>query len=120
MINANRIVPIQNLDTLSLYGTILKLHGVSGIAKLSAVSAGEFSQTTNSATVLCDEPVKTFDFGSAATAGTVYFVAAYDYEGFTLAGAKITTAGETVEPDASTLYTATLSSGTITIAKIGL
>ena len=120
MINANRIVPIQNLDTLSLYGTMLKLHGVSGITKLSAVNPGEFSQTTNSATVLCDEPVKTFDFGSAATAGTVYFVAAYDYEGFTLAGTKTATAGETEEPDASTLYSASLACGTITIAKIGL
>lgn len=120
MINTSRIVPIQNLDVLSLYGTMLKADGVSGIAKLAATNPGEFTQATNSATVLCAEPVKTFNFASTATAGVVYFVAAYDYKGFTLNGVATETAGADVDADASTLYTATLSGGTVTIAKIGL
>lgn len=120
MINANRIVPVQNVDLLTLYGIMLKADGVSGIAKLSATNPGEFTQATNSATVLCDEPVKSFNFAATATAGTVYFVAAYDYKGFSLAGTATETEGADVENDASTLYTATLSGGTVTIAKIGL
>jgi hypothetical protein len=50
----------------------------------------------------------------------IYFVAAYDYEGFSVAGTKVTTSGAEVAPDGSTLYTATLASGAVTIAKVGL
>lgn len=119
MINDNRIVPVTAVDLITLYGLILKVGSVSVTALDAIDTAGDFSQTTNSATVLASEPVKTLDFGSGVTAGTVYFVPAYDYSGFTLAGVATTTAGATVEADGRTLYSATLANGTVTIAKVG-
>jgi hypothetical protein len=121
MINNDRIVPITKIDLLSFYGLVLVLTGgESAPAKLDAIDTeGDFVQNTNSATVLCSEPVKSFNFGSSATAGTVYFIPALDYAGFTKTGATLTIAGATVEADGRTLYSATLSSGTLTFAKIG-
>lgn len=119
MINANRIVPVQSTDLLSLYATALKIVQVS-VSKISASNPGEFTQTTSGSSVFCDEPVKAFDFGESVSSALVYFVAAYDYEGFTVNGSPATTAGVSIEKDGSTLYTATLSSGTLTFAKIGL
>jgi hypothetical protein len=49
----------------------------------------------------------------------VYFIADYDYEGFAVNGTKVTTSGATVDPDGVTLYTATLATGAVTIAKVG-
>lgn len=119
MINANRIVPVQSTDLLSLYATMLKVAQVSA-TKISATNPGEFTQAASGNTVFCDEPVKKFNFGASVTSAMVYFVAAYDYEGFTVNGSPATTAGVSVEKDGSTLYTATLSSGTLTFAKVGL
>mgnify|MGYP006976581177 CR=1 FL=1 len=119
MINANRIVPVQNTDLLSLYATALKIAQVS-VTKISATNPGEFTQTTSGTSVFCDEPVKKLNFGAGVSSALVYFVAAYDYEGFTVNGSPVTTAGVSVEKDSSTLYTATLSSGTLTFAKVGL
>lgn len=117
MINANRIVPVQSTDLLSLYATMLKVAQVS-VTKLSATNPGEFTVATDNTTTMCDEPLKTLNFGSAVSAGKVYFVAAYDFEGFSINGVKTAVTG--VTPDAATLYSATLSSGSITIAKVGL
>ena len=119
MINTNRIVPIMVIDLISMYGLILKVGSVSVTALDSATPDGQFTQSTNSATVLCSEPVKTLDFASGVSAGTVYFVPAYDYAGFSINGTATATAGASVTPDGRTLYTATLSSGTVTIAKVG-
>lgn len=124
MINTNRIVPITATDLITNYGVILAAAtaAASGTAptKLSAGNAaGTFAQSTNSASVLCDEPVKTLTFGSSVTAATVYFVPAYDYKGFDKTGATLTVTG-TVDADGSTLYKATLSTNALTIAKIGL
>ena len=122
MINTDRIVPIQKIDLISMYGLILKLAASTAPTKLDSVTIdGEFSQTTNSATVLCSEPLKSLNFGSDVTAATVYFVPAYDYEGFSINGtaATPTEGSAAVNPDGVTLYTATLSTGTITIAQVG-
>lgn len=118
MINTSRIVPVTNIDLLSLYGLMLKLASIS-VTALDSAGAGKFIQATNSATVIASEPVTSFDFAATATAGTVYFVAASNYKGFTLAGTATETAGADVDPDSATLYSATLSSGTVTIAKVG-
>ena len=118
MINNDRIVPVVKTDLLTLYGTILKIASVSVTALAAADTVGDFEQTTNSATVICSEPVKAFNFGSSVTAGTVYFIPAADFAGFTKTGATLTISG-TVDADGSTLYTATLSSGTVTYAKVG-
>lgn len=118
MINQDRIVPITKTDLLTAYGTMLKIASVSVSALNAADTAGDFEQTTNSATVICSEPVKALNFGSSVTAATVYFVPAYDYKGFTKTSATLTVSGD-VTADGSTLYSATLSTNTLTIAKVG-
>lgn len=125
MINTDRIVPVTAVDLLSLYGLILAQDSNnSGLAKLSADAAGEFQVKTNSAKLIAAEPVKKLDFdatASSVSAGTVYFVAAYDYEGFSIDGTAEAPASGSVDvvKDARTLYKAVLSSGDITITKVG-
>ncbi len=123
MINNDRIVPITAQDLLTMYGTILAAAAAaaSGTAptKIDATdTAGDFTQATNSATVIASEPVKTLTFGSSVTAATVYFVPAYDYAGFAKTGATLTVSGD-VAADGRTLYKATLSTNALTIAKVG-
>ena len=127
MINNDRIVPIQKQDLITMYGTIINLItqsvGEDTIPVLEASTVdGAFSVTgTGDAGVkLANQPVQSLDFASGVTAGTVYFVAAYDFAGITVAGAAATFAegSATVNPDGATLYTATLDSGTVTIAAV--
>lgn len=123
MINTDRIVPITTVDLISMYGLILAAaaaaaSGTAPTALNATDTAGDFAQSTNSATVLCSEPVKAFNFGSSVTAATVYFVPAYDYAGFTKTGATLTVSGD-VAADGRTLYKATLSTNALTIAKVG-
>ena len=119
MINTNRIVPMQATDLLSFISTVCALASVT-VTKIDASEIGKFAVTSNPANaVLCSEPVKAFDFGSSVTAATVYFIADYDFEGFSINGTKQELAGADVEADGRSLFTATLSGGTITIAKIG-
>lgn len=120
MINTNRVVPVTQTDLITLYSVILTLAAATAPEKIAPTDPGVFSQGTNSKHVLCSEPVKSFNFASTATAGTVYFVASHDYEGFSLSGTKTATAGTTVVPDGRTLYKAVLSSGTITVTQVGL
>ena len=117
MINTNRIVPVQKTDLLTLYGNILKIASVS-VTALASTGIGEFEQATNSATVIASEPVKTLNFGSSVTTATVYFIPDADYQGFTKTGATLTVSGK-VDADGVTLYTATLSTNALTIAKVG-
>lgn len=123
MINEDRIVPVTKTDLLSLYGVILKAANVD-VAKLDATGTGTFeiSQALTTDYVLADEPVKSLDIASAVTSASVYFVAAYDFEGFTVGGTSATIASGSadVETDANTLYLAVLADGEITISKVGL
>lgn len=123
MINTDRIVPVQATDLISLYGLILlQDSNNSGLTALDASNIGEFQITSGSNVLIADEPAKVIDIdatASSVSACTVYFVPAYDYEGFTIDGVAVVTAGATVNADGRTLYKATLSSGTITIAKVG-
>ena len=119
MINNDRIVPIQKCDLLSMYGLILTLTEDAAPTKLTADAVGTFTVSTNSATVIANEPVKTLDFASGVTAGTVYVVAAYDFAGFTRDGTATATTGDTIDANDVTLYSATLADSAITIAKIG-
>lgn len=122
MINDERIVPSQEIDLISLYGTILAAAAAaaSGTApeKLAASAPAEFAVSTNSKTYLASEPVKKLTFGSSITASTIYFVPAYDYAGFAKDSATLTVTGD-VEADGHTLYSATLSTNALTISKIG-
>ena len=118
MINNNRIVPVMATDLITLYGTIMTLAGTS-VTAVQADAPGVFALTSGSGNLLAAEPVKTLDFGSGVTSAVLYFVPAYDFAGFTVAGAAVTPSGAAVDADGCTLYTATLSSGAITIAKKG-
>ena len=119
MINSERIVSVTATDLLSLYKTILGAASVS-VTKLDASAPGVFAVTGSgdAGNVSAAEPVKSLDFVSGVTAAVVYFVAAYDYEGFKVAGTAVTTAGAEVVADGATLYTATLGSSTVTIAAV--
>lgn len=123
MINKDRIVPVQATDLLSLYGLILKMDSNNAtLAKLDALDVdGNFKVTSGSAPLLCSQPAETIDIdatASSVSACTVYFVPAYDYKGFTIDGSAVTPTGS-VDADGVTLYKAALSSGAITITKIG-
>ena len=120
MINDKRIVPITKTDLLTMIGTCMVLAGTS-VTAAEASAPGEFSITGsgNVGNKLAAEPVKALNFASGVTAGVVYFVADYNYEGFSVAGTKVTTSGATVDADSCTLYSATLATGAVTIAKVG-
>jgi hypothetical protein len=124
MINTDRIVPVQATDLITLYSVILKQDSNNAtLAKLAADGIGEFQIKSGSAPLLANEPAKVIDIdatASSVSACTVYFVPAYDYEGFTVDGVAVTTAGADVDADGCTLYKAALSSGTITVSKVGL
>lgn len=130
MINNDRIVPIQKIDFISMIGTILRLSGLQEtmqVANFEVLKAndvnGNFSVTGTGALTtpfLANQPVKTCDFADGVTAGVVLFVPAFDYEGFTVAGAAATYAedSETVNPDGITLYIANLQNGSVTINAV--
>lgn len=119
MINSDRIVPVTKTDLITLYGNIMVLAGTS-VAKVD----GEQGVMTVTGTgdvgnKLASEPVKSVNFASGVTAGVVYFIPGYDYVGFSIDGTAVVTAGAEVDVESVNLYTATLSSSTVTIAKVG-
>ena len=124
MINNDRIVPITTVDLISMYGLILlQASANSGLVALTGASVeGDFEVGASAGSVLlANEPVKTVDFASGYTAGTVYFVPAYDYVGFSINGVAVTpeSDGDEVEADGRTLYKAVLATGEVTITKVG-
>ena len=122
MINNDRIVPIQKIDFLSLIGTVLALNNTSYTAIAATDVEGDFEVTGSGAAgnKLASQPVKYLDFKSGVTSGTVYFVAAYDYEGFKVAGTAVTPAAGsvTVKADGITLYKAVLADSAVTITAV--
>ena len=123
MINSNRVVPITRTDLLSAYGTMMKLAGTS-VAKVNATTPGVFAVTGsgNIGNKLASEPVKSLDFASGVTAAVIYFVAASDFEGFSINGVaeEVQAGSAQIVAGSATLYTATLASGDITIAEIAV
>ena len=123
MINNDRIVPVQATDLITLYAVILKQDSNnSTLAKVDAKNAnGDFAITAASTPLLCSEPAKSIDLAAAVTAATVYFVPTYDFVGFSLAGVAEEPAAGSVDIDAdgNTLYKVVLSSGDITVTKVG-
>lgn len=119
MINTDRIVPVMATDLLTLLSEVFAIANVS-VTPLQAKAIAEFEVTTSeSGAQLCAEPLKSLNFASGVTSATVYFIPALDYKGFTVNGAAATMAGVDVVADGSSLYTATLATGTVTIAKVG-
>lgn len=125
MINNDRIVPIQKIDLLSLIGTVLTLGGTSYTVLQPTDIVGDFEVEASGAAgnVLCSQPVKTLDFKSGTTSGTVYFIAGYDFSAITVAGAAATIddsglALDDIQPDGVTLYKAVLGSGEVTLTAV--
>lgn len=120
MINNDRIVPVEATNLIDLYGVILKAASVT-VTKATASKPGIFEIASYSNALICNEPVVSVDYDDAITSGTIYFVPAYDFIGFTCEGAAVTESG-TVDADGCSLYTATISNsgGTVTYAKVGL
>lgn len=120
MINNDRIVPIQRKSLLDMVNFVLTAAGVSHGVITDGIT-GEFTVTGSGdiGNKLANEPVKKLDFASGVTAGVIYFVADFDYDGFYVAGTKVTTTGAEVANDAVTVYTATLSGGGVAIAELG-
>lgn len=125
MINKDRIVPVTKTDLLTLIGTIMALIGTTYTALEPATIDGEFSVTGSGAAgnKLASQPVKSLDFATGVTSGTVYFVAAYDFEGITVAGVAPTWNTGSLETadvatDAATLYKAVLGSSKITLTAV--
>lgn len=122
MVNMNRIVPVKATDLISLYGIILnQAHSDTINALLESTDIGTFSLASATASnYLANEPVVTCDVGADVTT-SIYFVPAYNFEGFTRQGVKFTVAnnGVTIDKDGSTLYKASLSGSTCTYTKAG-
>lgn len=123
MINKDRIIPVQATDLLSLYSVVLKMDSNNAtLAKLDALDVnGNFKVTSGSAPLICSQPVETIDIdatASSVSAATIYFVPAYDYVGFSIDGTAVEVTGD-IEADGASLYVATLSGGSISVAKIG-
>lgn len=120
MINKDRIVPVQATDLITLYALILKQDSNNAtLAKVDAENAeGDFAITAAATPLICSEPAKVIDLAAAVTSATIYFVPTYDFEGITLAGVAAEIAD--VDADGNTLYKAVLSSGSVTVTKVGL
>ena len=122
MVNNDRIVPIQKIDLLSMIGTILTLQSTSFTVLPAGTIEGAFSVTGSGSagTFLANQPVQSLDFADGVTGATVYFVADYDYTGFTVAGTAATMDTDSVDvmPDGVTLYKAVLASGEVTVTAI--
>lgn len=123
MINTNRIVPVTKIDLLTLYSMILlQDSNNSSLAKLAASDTQGNYSVSATGVKLCDQPVKSVNFGSGITSATIYFVAGFDYEGFTKTSntLSITSPSGGVQKDGHTLYKAVLSTNALTITQVGL
>lgn len=119
MINNERIVPITTVDYLSMIATVMKLNGTTfTVAEADGIGTFTVTATGNAGNKLANEPVISCNFAESTTAAVVYFVPDFNYKGFEIDGVLVSTAGATVKKDGVTLYTATLSSGTVTIDKV--
>ena len=119
MINNDRIVPVTNTDLLSLYSAVLAAASVT-LTKVNAAAPGEFAISAASTALICAEPVKTVNI-TTITAATIYFVAAEDFKGFSLAGVYEEPTEDSVDvvPGSGDLYKAVLADGDITITRVG-
>lgn len=115
MVNNDRIVPIQRIDLLTLYGTIMNIvnQGNDPFAVLPAADVeGNFVVPADGGFFIAAQPVKTLDFGEASGA-TVLFVADYGFEGFKQGGEPVEPADGSAEviPDSVSLYFAGVIEG---------
>lgn len=119
MVNNDRIVPITNIDFLSMIGTVLTLNGKNFTVAQAQTVEGDFtiSPAEGQSNFLVNQPVKTINVATSE-AVTIYFVAAYGYAGFSINGTAVTTTGDTVQPDGITLYKAVSAGNAVTITAV--
>ncbi len=122
MVNNDRIVPIQRIDLLSLYGTIFNLTNAGGEFPMVVLPAADVEGNfvvPEDGFYLANQPVKSLDFGDA-TSANVLFVADYGFEGFKVGGtAEEPAVGSSdVIPDAASLFVAALSSGDVIVTGL--
>lgn len=122
MINTKRIVQVAAIDLLSLYALILKVAGKTLTIAVSTDVLGDYEieEAPSTDAYIADQPVKTMDFATGVSAADVYFVADYEFAGFTVNGAAVTPTGDEIAADGRSLYLASLSGGAITITAQGV
>jgi hypothetical protein len=122
MVNNDRIVPIQKIDLLSMIGTVLTIANVNFTVLASTDILGNFSVTGSGAAgnFLANQPIQTLDFAEGVTSATVYFVAGYDFGGFTINGEAAAAGSGSIDvaPDGVTLYKAVLGSNKVTVSAV--
>lgn len=124
MINNDRIVPITAIDLISMYGAILRAalyitgDAAAAPAVLESTTANGIFEITKRGIFLMNEPMKSCDIAAGITDMGVFFVPAYDYSGFTVNGATVTTEGDEVTADGRTLYAAHIRDNAFTITKV--
>jgi hypothetical protein len=102
-----------------MIGNILAIANVSTTAVAADNVEGDFtfSGSGSAGNKLANQPLRSGVIGGSVSSITVYFVASYDYKGFSKTGASITESG-TVKKDGITLHKAVLSSSTVTITQL--
>ena len=117
MLNNSRVVSSTAIDLITLYGVALIGSGSKQLEKVDATDVGEFTVSTITAAkvTLLTEPVKKANF--TAESGTVYFVPAYDFEGFEVNGTAAEITGD-IAADGVTLYKAVLATGAFTVTPV--
>lgn len=120
MINKDRIVPIEKIDFLSMIGTVMNLMGASNFHVDATDAEGNLTVTGSGdvGTVLANQPLVSANFPAGVTAGVLYFVPDYKFSGFKIAGVAVEAEGDTPDYKGVALYSATLSSGTVTVAAV--
>lgn len=120
MINKDRIVPIEKIDFLSMIGTVMNLIGASNFHIDATDEEGNLTVTGSGdvGTVLANQPLVSANFPAGVTAGVLYFVPDYKFSGFKVAGVAVEAEGVTPDYKGVALYSATLSSGNVTVADV--
>lgn len=126
MINDDRIVPVQKIDLLSLYYTIINANRESdepfNVLRPNTVK-GNFA-IDEDGTYFANQPVKSIDIANGDLSWYVYFVPAYDYVGFTVGGQAAIISNEgseisaVVQPDGVSLYLATMGDYGVYIRRL--
>lgn len=113
MINNDRIVPVQKIDLLSLYATIIAIADEEQPLIIESEDvAGTFGADSdnNSMSSICNQPVKTLDIMDEMTGGSIYFVAAHDFE-WVKYNDEVVVEPSNVITDAATLYKIVITGG---------
>lgn len=118
MINNDRIVPITSMDFLSMVGTVINLMAAGNPVAIPSGENGVFTLSEDKASLL-NEPAKLINVTvEGGMQSPVYFVADYDWKGFTVGGESIEATGDAIVADGISFYAAFVTSNGITVHKL--